>query len=255
MQFAYQHDARFRYRSPDGSIERISFFDNAAITSPLDPINPFSRARYVELNHTAGTATEIHTYPAPGELSAHSQGNFQFLPSGNKFVNWGQAGAVTEFAQDGTVLFHAYLDSYPNKHVQSYRGFRSNWTAVSNEDPAVLALSDGKGKVTVWVSWNGDTETRTWLFYLVDNDAEGVVASLGAQTRSGFETRFEKNIGISAKTIERFSIWAEALDAQGRGFGSSRPVWIQDDTPYRAHLQEIQHQSNLWSGYRERLEL
>lgn len=162
---------------------------------------------------------------------------------------------MTEFAEDGTVLFHAYLDSYPNKHVQSYRGFRSNWTAVSNEEPAVLALSDGEGKVTVWVSWNGDMETRTWLFYLVDNDAEGVVASLGAQTRSGFETRFEKNLGISAKTIEKFSIGVEALDAQGRGLGSSRPVWIQDDTPYRAHLQEIQHQSNLWSGCRERLEL
>jgi hypothetical protein len=256
VKFAFQHDARFRYRSPDGSIERISFFDNAAITSPVNPISPFSRARYVELNHTAGTAEEIHTYPAPDGLSAPSQGNVQFLPNGNEFVNWGQAGAVTEFAEDGTVLFHAYLDSYPNKHVQSYRGFRANWTAVSKEEPAVLALSDGEGKVSVWVSWNGDTETRTWLFYLVDSEAGAVVASLGAQTRTGFETRFEKNLGGTVGTLGRFSIGVEALDAKGRGLGSSRPVWIQDDKPYRTHLRQIQFRSSYRTGYREeRLEL
>ncbi|KAJ5140140.1 hypothetical protein N7448_003548 [Penicillium atrosanguineum] len=248
VEFAFQHDARFRYRSPDGSIERISFFDNAAITEPIDPINPFSRGRYVELNHTAGTATEIHTYDAPDGLSAHSQGNLQFLPGGNKFINWGQAGAVTEFTEDGTVLFHAYLDSYPNKNVQSYRGFRSNWTAGSNEEPAVLALSDGDGKIAVWVSWNGDTETRAWIFYLVDNTSEKVVVSLGEQKRTGFETHFEKNVGGTAKALENFSIEVEALDAQGRGLGSSRPVWIQDDTPYRAHLKKIQSQSSRETG-------
>ncbi|KAJ6119829.1 secreted protein [Penicillium sp. IBT 18751x] len=250
VEFAFQHDARFRHRSPDGSIERISFFDNAAITEPIDPINPNSRGRYVELNHTAGTATEIHTYDAPDGLSAQSQGNFQFLPNGNKFINWGQAGAVTEYTEDGTVLFHAYLDSYPNQNVQSYRGFRSNWTAVPTEEPAVLALSHGDGKLSVWVSWNGDTETRTWIFYLVDNASEKVVMSLGTQTRTGFETLFEKNIGGTVEAIEKFSIEVEALDAQGRGLGSSRPVWIQDDAPYRPHLDKIQSQSSHATGSR-----
>lgn len=251
VEFAFQHDARFRYRSPDGSIERISLFDNAAITEPIAPINPFSRGRYIELNHTAGTAAEIHTYAAPDEISAHSQGNLQFLPGGKKFVNWGQAGAVTEFTEDGTVLFHAYLDSYPNKYVQSYRGFRSNWTAFSDEEPAVLALNDKEGKVSVWVSWNGDTETRTWLFYLVDNASEKIVVSLGTQTRTGFETHFETIIAGSAKALRNFSIQVKALDAKGRGLGSSRPVWIQDDGPYRAHLKKMQCQASRGTGRRE----
>lgn len=237
VEFAYQHDARFRYRSPDRSIERISFFDNTARTSSDYEINSFSRARYVELNHTAGKATEISTYPAPDDLLVNSQGNFQFLPNGNKFVNWGQVGAVTEFAEDGQVLFHAYLDSYPTEIVQSYRGFRSNWTAYSSEEPAVLALSNEDGGVSVWVSWNGDTETKTWQFYLLENETGEAVALLGSQARTGFETYFEKSLGWSVETLQGLSVMAEALDSNGRGLGSSRPVRFRNDAPYRAHFR------------------
>ncbi|KAJ5587638.1 uncharacterized protein N7459_003403 [Penicillium hispanicum] len=237
LEFAFQHDARFRYRSPDGTIERISFFDNSAYTVPDYSINPFSRARYVQLNHTAGTATEIRTYHAPDGLLAHSQGNFQFLPSGNKFVNWGQAGAVTEFADDGTTLFHAYLDSNPNKNVQSYRGFRSNWTGLSSEEPAVLALGHEDGSVSVWVSWNGDTETSSWHFYLLDNAGGEIVASLGAHPRTGFETQSKIDLGWSLERLRQFSIVAKALDPAGHELGGSRAIQIQDDTPYRAHIR------------------
>lgn len=144
LEFAFQHDARFQYRSPDGEIEHISFFDNAAYSAPGREISPCSRGRYIELNNTAKSSKEIHTYHAPNNLIAHTQGSFRFLPNGNKLANWGSAGALTEFADDGTILFHAYLDSYPNKNVQSYRGFKANWTAVPSEEPAVLALKYGE---------------------------------------------------------------------------------------------------------------
>ncbi|KAF1995110.1 hypothetical protein P154DRAFT_612009 [Amniculicola lignicola CBS 123094] len=158
VKFAYQHDARFLHRSADGDVEVISFFDNAAHSAGVF-LNPFSRARIVKLTHSTGKAEEVHTYPAPDGLSAHSQGNAQVLPNGNIFVNWGQAGAITEFSEEGKVLFHSYLDSEPyGKNVQSYRGFRFNWTGLASEDVAIVALRDpeNESEATVYVSRNGD---------------------------------------------------------------------------------------------------
>lgn len=55
-----------------GSVEHISFFDNVASRGSSHSTNLFSCVRLVELNHMAGTVTEIHTYPAPDSLSAKS---------------------------------------------------------------------------------------------------------------------------------------------------------------------------------------
>ncbi|PYI12862.1 secreted protein [Aspergillus violaceofuscus CBS 115571] len=233
VQFAHQHDARFRSRSADGTIEQISFFDNAMHTVPGHTLNPFSRARIVELNHTAGTASEVRTYTPPDALATKSQGNVQLLANGNVFVNWGQAGAVTEYAEDGEVLFHAYLDSEPSRNVQSYRGFRAEWTGFSPEEPAVLAVRSQQGRLTVYVSWNGDTETRTWQFYLVVSERNGqVVKSIGKAKRTGFETVFTSQVAASLVGEESVRVLAEALDSRGRSLGKSSAIRVQDDAFY-----------------------
>lgn len=237
MEFAFQHDARIRYISEDGQIERISFFDNAD-HSQLEPghgIGGSSRARYVELNHTAGAVSEIQTFWAPDSLVANSQGNAQFLPGGNVFVNWGQAGAVTEFSQGGEVLFHAYLDSYPNNRVQGYRGFRSAWTGYSGEDVAVLALGASSGEVSIYVSWNGDTETDVWRFYLVHGETGVQRKYLGEKKRTSFETEFHASLDLSSEAGRVFLV-AEALDREGKILGSSRVTGLSDRTPYISHL-------------------
>ncbi|CAI7564310.1 unnamed protein product [Penicillium crustosum] len=235
VKFAYQHDARFRYRSPNGSIEHISFFDNADHSAPGRSINPFSRARFVELNHETLTATEIHTYRPPDNLVTHSQGNLQFLENGNKFVNWGQAGAVTEFSEDGNVLFHAYLDSGDNRNVQSYRGFRANWRGFPDEEPAVLPILDSKENLSVFVSWNGDTETKFWQFYL-QRAGTNTAFLLGKQKRTGFETKTSIDFSnIRSKTGDE-KIFAEAFDSQGRFLRRTVPVTIKSHLP--DYLQE-----------------
>ncbi|KAJ5418081.1 uncharacterized protein N7487_001631 [Penicillium crustosum] len=235
VKFAYQHDARFRYRSPNGSIEHISFFDNADHSAPGRSINPFSRARFVELNHETLTATEIHTYRPPDNLVTHSQGNLQFLENGNKFVNWGQAGAVTEFSEDGNVLFHAYLDSGDNRNVQSYRGFRANWRGFPDEEPAVLPILDSKENLSVFVSWNGDTETKFWQFYLQRAGTNSAFL-LGKQKRTGFETKTSIDFSnIRSKTGDE-KIFAEAFDSQGRFLRRTVPVTIKSHLP--DYLQE-----------------
>ncbi|KAG7123326.1 hypothetical protein HYQ45_013928 [Verticillium longisporum] len=223
--FAYQHDARFLNRSSDGAIEYLSLFDNSA-HSPTIKINPFSRGRILQLNHTDGTVKAAATYPAPDQLSAQTQGNTQVLPNSNVFVNWGQAGAITEFAADGTVLFHAYLDSEPGGNsVQSYRGFKLPWTGRPIEEPAVVALgSEASDDVDIYVSWNGDTETTLWRFYV--EELRGDVARkrfLGDSKRHGFETHIKVKKPSSG---EDYRIVAEAIDGNKHVLARSGSVAV-----------------------------
>lgn len=258
-EFAFQHDARFQYRSKDGEIERISFFDNAAYSFPGREIAPCSRGRYVELNHTSKMVKEIQTYDAPDNLTAHTQGSFRFLPSGNRLANWGSAGALTEFADDGTVLFHAHLDSYPSKNVQSYRAFRANWTGSPSEEPAVLAMKHREEKVIIWVSWNGDTETKTWNFHLQGNEGVKTMLYLGSAQRLGFETRFEislASLSFDLKKIEDFSVIAEAVDSHGVVMRKSRPVAFTRDSPHLRMFENVGEQKDFHRAARHlRLEL
>ncbi|KAJ6036352.1 hypothetical protein N7540_000631 [Penicillium herquei] len=242
LEFAYQHHARFRYRSSDGSIERISFLDNAnSDAQPHHFTGRVSRIRYIELNHTAKSISEIWTYPAPDDLISVAQSSLQFLPNGNIFANWGSAGAITEYSENGTILFHAYLDSYPSEYVHSYRGFRSNWTGTSSEEPAVLALKTKSQGLMMWVSWNGDTETKTWRFYLQGSRSSQKANILGTLVRKGFETRFQSDLDVSLEKFQKYFIVAEALNSSGHVIGRSRPVKIQDDNPYRAHIDKLEH--------------
>lgn len=145
------------------------------------------------------------------------------LPNGNVFINWGQAGAVTEYSNDGDVLFHAYLDSAPvGNLVQSYRGFRFNWTGVPTEEPAIVAFR-GKGSViNVYVSWNGDTEAASWRFSS-RSAAKDSFLLLGETKRSGFETHFQFS---GAGDTENSLVFAQALSARGKVLGQTREITI-----------------------------
>ncbi|KAJ4245013.1 hypothetical protein NW762_014219 [Fusarium torreyae] len=215
--FAYQHDTRLLHRSHDDSVEVLSLFDNAA--SESKQINSVSRARIVQIDHNSKTAKALHTYPAPDGILARSQGNTQVLPNGNVFTNWGQAGAITEFNRGGEVLFHAYLDSFPSKLAQSYRGFRFNWTGIPSEDPVIVVLNGGTSDTTdVYVSWNGDTKTASWRFYIELGERPGgkgvkETRLVGEVKRTGFET----HLGLdSSKVVGEFGVLAEALDVNGK---------------------------------------
>lgn len=257
LEFAFQHDARFRYRSPDGMIERISFLDNAnGNADPSHDTGLISKARYIELNHGTKTVSEIWTYSAPDGLIANSQGNVQFLPNGNTLVSWGQTGVITEHSKTGNILYQTHVDSYPSKAVHSYRAFRSNWTGISSEEPAVLALRKQSGSLLLFVSWSGDTEAKAWQFHLRENKSGQNVNILGVQTRTGFETRFEANETWSWEVLRQYSIIAEALDSNGHSIGISRPIQVQDDAPFRAHIEKMQvHAAQKISVSQGRMEL
>ncbi|KAH7145650.1 ASST-domain-containing protein [Dactylonectria estremocensis] len=229
LDFGYQHDARFLNRSADGAIETISFFDNSAWTfGPNEEdqatTRSHSRALIVELNHNDKSLLVVHSYASPDGLSAHSQGNAQILPNGNVFVNWGQEGAVTEFLADGTPIFNAFLDT--DAAVQSYRGFRFEWTGRPRETPSVAAVRRG-AETTVHVSWNGDTEVALWRFYAQDGD--GNASSVG-KIAEAERTSFETSATIPTERLREFGdnvrIFAAGFDRQGTVLDRSRGVAV-----------------------------
>lgn len=138
-------------------------------------------------------------------------------------MNWGSAGAVTEFDGEGEVLFHAFLDSgelWRNGDVQNYRGFRFNWTGIPNEEPAIAAFERGK-TISIYVSWNGDIETKVWRIFGVDGNGREVL--LGEEERENFETSFY---------VRRNGDWdgflAEAVGGKGQVLRRSRVVKAED---------------------------
>jgi hypothetical protein len=224
VDFALQHHARYISKSEDGDTEVISLFDNsgAGLPGKSGRHENKSGGKLLSLNTKSWTATLLQSFSAPDNIFAFSQGSTQILPNGNTFVNWGSGGAVTEFTANGTVIFHAYLESgelWENGDVQNYRGFKFNWTGVPNEEPAVVALRHGESKV-VYVSWNGDTETLVWRFWGVKR---GKRKLLGEEKRVGFETAFYVKSGGDWKGFV-----AEAVGRNGKVLKRSGIAGIQE---------------------------
>ncbi|RAQ45711.1 hypothetical protein AFGD_005743 [Aspergillus flavus] len=223
VKFCFQHHARFVSR--DGDKEVISLYDNSAHGTENGRgsevhTHPFSQGKIIEVNTATWKASIVQAFQPPDGLLSKSQGSTQLLPNGNVLVNWGSEGALTEFRPDGTPIFHTYMDSgFLGLGVENYRGFRYNWTGLPNETPAIVSLENDQG-TTVYVSWNGDTETKVWRFYQV-TDEYGSRQYLGETKRTGFETAF------SLKSGNVHTVSAEAIGANGRVLTSTGIVKTQ----------------------------
>lgn len=232
--FCFQHHARWLEQRDD--IEVISLYDNSAHGTEHGGGSevhtaPTSSGKILRLNTTSWTAELVAAYFPPDDLLSKSQGSTQVLPGGNVLVGWGSEGALTEFKADGTPIFHAYVDSgYLGFGAENYRAFRYNWTGLPNEAPAIAAFEGDKG-TTVYVSWNGDTETAAWRFYAV-TDKYGFRDFLGEVER----TSFEPSLLIPDKKVT--SVAAEAVDVRGRVLTSTASIQVEVEVlPYKAGTQ------------------
>ena len=231
--FGFQHHARW-LPSDSSSVERISLFDNSVYGSEsagnqLVQIYPFSRGKYIAVDHTRKTATlERVFHPPEDNVLTKSQGSLQTLPNGNVLINWGSEGQVSEYTDDGTLIFHAFLDSgFLGDNVQNYRAFRYNWTGFSPETPAVTAKVGDDGVTRMWASWNGDTTTETWIFSWTETGIRGrTVAKSREVQRTGFET--ELAIQATGRVLD---VRAEAVDARGRRLATSASVAVESALP------------------------
>ncbi|PWN18511.1 hypothetical protein BCV69DRAFT_288493 [Microstroma glucosiphilum] len=195
--FSFQHHARYQGYDSQGR-ELISLYDNSAHGTETDTGSqlhdaPTSSGKILALDHKAKTVATVRAFYPPFKLLSKSQGSTHVLPGGNVVVNWGSEGAVTEFTSDGTVVFHAFLESGPlGVGVQNYRAFKNEWIGRPSEEAAVAGLVYGAEhrsyKVLLAASWNGDTEVSHWRF--LGKDVEGNRIDLGGKVaRVGFETR------------------------------------------------------------------
>jgi hypothetical protein len=198
----YQHDAR---RQSDGT---ITVFDNGGVQK-----DDASYGLAIELDENEMTATLAREYAQPEGQVAAVMGSMQVLPNGHALLGWGSSPLVSEFAEDGELLFNAGFPA----GVNSYRAFRFPWTGQPDDDPAVAAeAGPGTDEVTVYASWNGATEVAVWQV-LAGPGPERLEPVGDAARRDGFETT------IPARTSEPY-VAVQARDGSGRALGVSKAV-------------------------------
>jgi hypothetical protein len=199
--FAWEHDARTH---ADGT---ISLFDDEG--DP--PEAKQSRGLILDVDETAMTANVKSQYTHPSKpLLAGSQGGFQVLPNGNVLIGWGAEPYFTELQADGSPV----LDGKFAKGT-SYRAFRFDWTGQPGDVPAVASARSTSGQATVYVSWNGSTETVRWR--LLAGRGPGGLQSAGDLPRQGFETAIPVPNGATRAAVE-------ALDSGGAVLARSRTL-------------------------------
>ncbi len=215
LNFTRQHMGRFQGTS--GSTTNISLFDNGADggISPTTVSASSGMVVAVDTDKKTATLLEQHIHPE-GHISA-SQGSFQLLPNGNRFVGWGADAALSEHAPNGDVLYYARFAQ------NNFRAFRSAWTGYPTTRPDILAYAQNcSAPIVAYMSWNGATEVKSWTVYSGNSTDTGFQVAGGAD-KTGFET----NLTLSTTGFSRY-VYAEAKDAAGNVLNATNaiPVWV-----------------------------
>jgi hypothetical protein len=201
--FFWQHHVR---AFPGG---RLTIFDNGA--SP--PEEQHSRALVLGLDTQTMHASLQKAYFHPGQTYlAGAMGSAQLLQDGRMFAGWGTEPHFSEFARDGKLL----LDGDIEKGAPSYRAFTSDWSGGPRERPAAAARHRSGG-ATVYASWNGATNVRTWTVFAGKTATS--LRAIASADRTGFETAIAvRNSG------PYFAV--QAHDVKGKALGKSAVVKI-----------------------------
>lgn len=202
--FGYQHTARFL----NDDMTEITLFDN----HDLDPRKPSpgcpdgcSRGLHLRLDYENMTAEVVHEYYHPMDIAAWAMGGFQKLPNDNVLVSWGTTPALTEYTEDGEILFDAqvgpWFDEASNQQPV-YRVWTANWTAYPPWKPDIAAEGG-----YAYLSWNGATEVDSWdlvseHFPLVKTERALLIANAGCHSHRWRATR--QTLSVSRATPKRW---------------------------------------------------
>jgi hypothetical protein len=187
--FGFQHDARLL---PDGT---ITLFDDGGGPPRVEAQSRALRLRVDMAAHTVSVVSSDDHSPDP--VVTNSQGNVQALPNGDEFVGWGSVSRATEFSSDGTIVWDATLPL----DVTSYRAYRAAWTGKPTTAPSLAIASNG-GRRTAYVSWNGDTRTRSWRVSTGSGQSQRVTSTV---PRHGFETALSLPQHARVVTVQALS--------------------------------------------------
>ncbi|KAG0650207.1 hypothetical protein D0Z07_3315 [Hyphodiscus hymeniophilus] len=212
--FMYQHDARW-----SDDYTTITIFDNGA--EDWHYVEPYTRGIRIKIDQEAMTAELVTEYANPHHIYGMSQGSLQTLPNGNVLMGYGNTGAMTEYAGDGTVLCDVHFGPetwFGSGDIQSYRTYKFNWVGRPDTKPDIAFVrSDdpASNETSVFVSWNGDTEVRRWVLEGTDDVEAGKWSALNEVARKGFESQ------ILMKNITAPYVRARGLDKDGKVLGET----------------------------------
>jgi Arylsulfotransferase (ASST) len=199
---AYQHDATLQANGT------ISVFDNGGVPK----VHSQSRGLLLAVDPVHGTDAVAAQYEHPSPLSSGSQGSMQVLENGDVFLGWGAEPYFTEFSATGQLLFDAHMHG----SYESYRAYRFPWAGEPGAAPAIAASAASRGgPVTVYASWNGDTQTASWRVLAGPSPQD--LAPVAGVPRTGFET------AIATPAAEPY-VAVQALAATGAVIGTSPTI-------------------------------
>jgi hypothetical protein len=199
---AYQHDAQVLANGT------ISVFDNGGVPK----VHSQSRGLILSVDPRRKTDTVVAQYEHASPLSAGSQGSMQVLEGGNVFIGWGAQPYFTEFNAQGQLLFDAHMHGT----YQSYRSYRVAWAGEPHSAPAIASSAAlGKAPVTIYASWNGDTQTASWR--VLAGPSAQQLTPVASAARTGFET------AIATPSAQRYAA-VQALSATGAVLGTSPTI-------------------------------
>jgi outer membrane protein assembly factor BamB len=197
--FMFQHDARVH---ADGS---ITLFDDGPSSAAQ-----VSRAIRLGVDRSERRVVLQQEFRHPDPHVAVAMGSAQVLADDSVVVGWGTVPSVTQFASDGTVRFDANFGN----QAWNYRAVRLPWVGRPATKPAVETLRTAKG-TTVFVSWNGSTETAYWR--IAAGNRRDDLRPIRTVAARGFET------AVSVPGRPTF-VSATALDRGRARLGGSGPV-------------------------------
>lgn len=215
--FAWQHDARWQ----NDDLTALTLFDNGA-ADWVDTENA-TRGLWLTLDYDEMSVTLEQAYMSPQGILSESQGSVQPLSNGNVFMGYGNNAALTEYTKEGDVVWDVQFGIIGNASVQSYRAYKQNWTGYPSWDPSIAATGNGTDDTTVFLSWNGATEVKTWALLASSSSRDLFNASSLWKnvTKAGFETN--TTVGTGHRYIR-----AAALNARGEVLGATGVVDVEN---------------------------
>ncbi|KAI0813004.1 Arylsulfotransferase-domain-containing protein [Xylaria sp. FL0064] len=210
--FAFQHDARFT----DASETEITLFDNHAmhVTSPTAGCTQdCTRGMRIALDYEAMEVRLVSEFYHPQSVQAWAQGGYQLLPNGNAIIGWGVVPVMSEFDKDGNLVMDIQLRPWNTTEAGGaplYRVYKFDWKAQPLTQPS-CAFVNG----TVYVSWNGATEVKSWSLF--GGPSPMTMEHIVTVDKDGFETSIQPSADVAF-------IRVDALDADNNTIGSSNVV-------------------------------
>lgn len=246
--FSRQHMVRFLSTSGDETV--LSLFNNGWVIRNKDGFTDHaSSGQVIVINNNTMTARLLHEYVHPNADAGFeasltiAAGSMEVLPNGGCVVGWGTNPEISEYAEDGEVLFHAY---YNNHTGYNYRSYKHEWVGNPQYPPKLVAYSRTcktnatTSPLMAYVSWNGATEVAAWRFFVSTTTKHGPWIPAGTFARDGFETAADLTHAVVA-TMAGFSpyVSVEALDSSGGVIGTTSASTFVPTAKYEGRCDEL----------------